>query len=148
MTPGSVSNDGELDRSGKLDAGRAPVDGQELHQARRLEKLELVLDIAARELDLLERFLVHEDDFVARVVEVLDALRLRADARHLLSGPEGPIDDGARLEVLDLGTDERAALAGLHVLELDDAPDLPVELDVHTVPKLVRGDDLGHGARV
>ena len=39
---------------------------------------------------------------------------------------------------------ERAALAGLHVLELDDPPRLPVELDVHPVAELVGGNDLGH----
>jgi hypothetical protein len=33
------------------------------------------------------------------------------------------------------------------VLELDDAPDLPVHLDVHPVLELVRGDLLGHGRR-
>jgi hypothetical protein len=31
------------------------------------------------------------------------------------------------------------------VLKPDDAPDLPVELDVHAVPKLIGRDDLGHG---
>jgi hypothetical protein len=34
------------------------------------------------------------------------------------------------------------------VLELDDAPDVAVDLDVHAVAELVRGDDLGHGAPV
>jgi hypothetical protein len=32
------------------------------------------------------------------------------------------------------------------VLELDDAPGLTLELDVHPVPELVGGDDLCHGA--
>ncbi len=35
-------------------------------------------------------------------------------------------------------------LPGLDVLELDDAPRLALELDVHPVPELVGGDDLGH----
>jgi hypothetical protein len=34
------------------------------------------------------------------------------------------------------------------VLELDDAPDLTVEPDVHAVLELVRGNRLGHGAEV
>ena len=52
------------------------------------------------------------------------------------------------LERLQLRPHERAALARLHVLELDDAPDGAVELDVHAVAELVRGDGLGHGARI
>ena len=127
-----------------MPAGPA-VDGEELHGRRRLEELELVLDVAPRKRDLLERLLVHEDDLVAGVVEVLDVLRLRADARHLLAGAERLVDDGARADALQLRAHERAALARLHVLELDDAPDLPVELDVHAVLELVGGDRLGHG---
>ena len=53
-------------------------------------------------------------------------------------------DDGAGVERLQLCADERAALAGLDVLEVDDAPDVPVELDVHPVLELVRVDGLGH----
>ena len=49
-----------------------------------------------------------------------------------------------RVVGLELRAHERAALARLHVLELDDAPGLPVELDVHPVAELVGGDDLGH----
>ena len=48
---------------------------------------------------------------------------------------------------LQLRAHERAALAGLDVLELDDAPDVAVELDVHPVLELVRVDGLGHGAQ-
>ena len=88
---------------------------------------------------------VHEDHVVARVVEVLRLLHLGVDARELLAGAEGAFDDGARVEALHLRAHERAALARLHVLELDDAPDVPVELDVHAVAELVRVDGLGHG---
>src|SRR5262249_51642074 len=38
----------------------------------------------------------------------------------------------------------RTALPRLHVLELDNAPDVAVELDVHPVLELVRVDRLGH----
>ena len=109
---------------------------------------ELVLEVGSRQVDLLVRLLVHEHDLGARVVEVLDALDLGVDARELLTGPEGLVDDGARAEVLELRAHECAALAGLHVLELDDAPDLAVDLHVHAVAELVRGDDLGHGGSV
>ena len=87
-------------------------------------------------------------DVVAVVVEVLDVLHLGVHARELLAGAERLVDDGARLEALQLRADERAALARLHVLELDDPPDLAVELDVHAVLELVRVDRLGHGAGV
>jgi hypothetical protein len=43
--------------------------------------------------------------------------------------------------------DERAALPGLDVLELDDPPHLAVELDVHPVLEAVGVDLLGHGGR-
>jgi hypothetical protein len=66
------------------------------------------------------------------------------DTRELLPGAERPVDDRAGLERLELRAHERAALAGLHVLELDDAPDGAVDLDVHPVAELVRGDGLGH----
>src|SRR5205823_11237435 len=94
----------------------------------------------ARQRHLLVGLLVHEDDLVAGVVEVLHALRLRAHALELLAGAERPLDDGARVERLQPRAHERAALAGLDVLELDDAPGLPVERDVHAVAELVRGD--------
>jgi hypothetical protein len=57
------------------------------------------------------------------VVEVLDVLDLGVDACELLARAKGPVDDG---------------------LELDDAPHAAVDLDVHPVAELVRGDGLGH----
>src|SRR5262249_52863955 len=71
---------------------------------------------------------------------------LRANARELLARAERPIDDRAGVERLQLRADERAALSRLHMLELDDAPDVAVELDVHAVLELVRVDGLGHGS--
>jgi hypothetical protein len=66
------------------------------------------------------------------------------NARHLLAGPEGLVDDAARLQRLQLGADERTALAGLDVLEVDDAVDGAVDLDVHAVLELVGGDGFSH----
>ena len=71
-------------------------------------------------------------------------LHLRVDARELLPGAKRAIHDRARVERLHLRPHERAALARLHVLELDDAPHRAVELDMHPVPELVRGNRLGH----
>jgi hypothetical protein len=65
-------------------------------------------------------------------------------ARELLACAERAVDDGARVETLQLRTHERTALARLDVLELDDAPDVAVDLDMHPVPELVRADHLGH----
>jgi hypothetical protein len=96
---------------------------------------------------LLVRVLVHEHDLVAGVVQVLHVLRLGAHARELLTGPERAVDDGTAVEPLQLRADERAALARLDVLELDDAPDAAVELDVHAVLELIGVDGLGHGAQ-
>ena len=48
---------------------------------------------------------------------------------------------------LELRAHESAALTGLHVLELDDAPEGAVELDVHAVLELIRVDGLGHGGQ-
>ena len=94
--------------------------------------------------ELLVALLVHEVGLGAVVVEELDVLHLGVDARELLARAERVVDDRPRLEVLELGTDERAALSGLHVLELDDAPHRAAVLDVHAVPELVRVDDVGH----
>ena len=63
---------------------------------------------------------------------------------ELLSGAEGAVDDRPAVEVLELRADERAAFSRLHVLELDDAPDASVDLDVHAVLELVRVDVLCH----
>ena len=101
-------------------------------------------DRVARQVELVVGLRVHEDDVVAGVVEVLDVLHLGVDARELLAGAERLVDDRARLERLQLRAHERAALARLDVLELDDPPDDPVELDVHAVLELVGVDGLGH----
>ena len=54
-------------------------------------------------------------------------------------GVEGLVDDLAGLDVLQLGAHERAALAGLVVLEPDDGPQLPVEVENHAVLQVVGG---------
>src|SRR6266567_461552 len=82
----------------------------------------------------------------AVVVQELDVLRLGVHPRELLAGPERAVDNRARVEALQLRADERAALARLHVLELDDPPHLAVELDVHPVLEAVRVNRLGHEA--
>ena len=53
------------------------------------------------------------------------------DSLH--AGVERVVDDAAGLDVLELRADERAALAGLHMLELHDGAQLAVVLDAHAV---------------
>ena len=114
---------------------------------RRQDVRELVGDLGARQAELLVGLLVHEVRLVAVVVEELDVLRLRVHARELLAGAERVVDHGAGLEVLELRAHEGAALARLHVLEVDDPPHRAAVLDVHPGLELVRGDDVGHDAR-
>ena len=63
------------------------------------------------------------------------------------AGVEGLVHHLAAQHVLEGGADERAALARLHVLELDDAPRLPIDLDVHAILELVRVDGVCHFRR-
>ena len=58
------------------------------------------------------------------------------------------LDDGTAADVLQLRADERPALAGLHVLELDDAPRVTFDVDVHAILELVGANGLGHGRGV
>src|SRR5262249_29877548 len=88
----------------------------------------------------------HEVRLCAVLVEVLHVLDLCVHARELLAGAERAVDDCACLEVPQLRAHERAALPRLHVLELEDAPDLAVQLDVHPVLEAVRVDHVGHYA--
>src|SRR5690606_35269526 len=65
---------------------------------------------------------------------------------HALAGTEGALDDRAVADVLERGAHERAALARLDVLELDQGEEPVVEVDGHPVLE-VGGGDLGHGYR-
>src|SRR3712207_7459988 len=55
---------------------------------------------------------------------------------------EGLVHDLAREHVLQRRPDERAALAGLDVLELGDGPELAVEVEDHAVLEVVGGSHL------
>jgi len=60
------------------------------------------------------------------LVQELHVLLVVLDQFHLLAGPERVVDDLAEPHVLELRAYERAALAGLDVLEVDDGVGLPV----------------------
>src|SRR6266478_4405921 len=97
-----------------------------------------------RDGELLVRLGVHEMHVGPVVVEVLHVLRLGMHAGELLAGAEGAVDDGARVERPKFRAHECATLARLHVLELEDPPDLAVELDMHAVLEAVGVDHVGH----
>ena len=77
---------------------------------------------------------------VPSAVEELHLARLGADGAELLPGPEGPVDHGAVGGAAQLGAHERAALAGLDVLEVEDLEDRALDLDVVAVLELVGAD--------
>ncbi len=143
-TPGSVSVTASSTEAGSWIPDGFAVHVEHLHRARREHVGELVLDLGVWQPELLEGLLVHEVGLAAVVVEELDVPHLRVDTRELLACPERLVDHGARVEALQLGAHERAALARLHVLELDDPPHRALVLDVHAVLELVRVDDVGH----
>ena len=90
--------------------------------------------------ELLVGLLVHEVRVGAVGVEELHLARLGAHGAELLAGAERAVDHGAVGGAAQLGADERAALAGLDVLELEDLEDGALDLDVIAVLELVRGD--------
>jgi hypothetical protein len=73
-------------------------------------------------------------------VEELHLARLGPHRAELLARAERPVDHGAVGRPPQLGPDERPALAGLDVLELDDLEDGAVDLDVVAVLELVGRD--------
>jgi hypothetical protein len=70
-------------------------------------------------------------------VEELHPPDLRPHRAELLAGPKRAIDDRAIARPPQLGAHERAPLAGLHVLELNDLEDRSVHIDVISVAKLI-----------
>jgi hypothetical protein len=66
---------------------------------------------------------------------------------ELLARSKRTIDDRATGQVFQLRAHERAALAGLDVLEPHDPPDVAVDLDVHAVLELVCVDCFCHRAQ-
>jgi hypothetical protein len=66
--------------------------------------------------------------------------RLGAHRAELLAGAERAVDDVAVRGSAQLRAHERAALAGLDVLELDDLEDRAVDVDVVAVFELICRD--------
>src|SRR3954447_22178395 len=87
---------------------------------------------------------VHEHVLVAVAIEKLHVLLLQQRLLDSDTGVERSIEHIARLDVAQLGAHERAAFAGLDVLELDDLEEPVVELQCDSVLQVVGGDG-GHG---
>src|SRR5215208_221361 len=122
----------------RLRAGGPLVDEEQLDVGVRRHPPEGVIDDRLGDLDLVIALVVHEDRGLVRVVEELHLAVLGAYGPELLTGLEGLVDHGAVIDALQLRANEGAALTGLDVLELDDAEDPAVDLDVGAVLELVR----------
>jgi hypothetical protein len=130
-SPGSVW---ETSRS---DVARLVVDEQHVHLAAGGDEAQRVLHGGLGDRDLLEGLGVHEVRVGAVGVQELHRPRLGAHRAELLAGAEGPVDHVSVGGAAQLGAHERAALAGLDVLELEDLEDGAVDLDVVPVFELV-----------
>ena len=109
--------------------------------------LEVLGGVAQRrvvDVELVVGGVVHEDVVLAVAVEVLHLPLVDDGLLELLVGPVGAVDDGAGADVLQLGADEGAALARLHVLELDDGEEPLGEVEGHAVLQVVGGDRSHH----
>ena len=91
--------------------------------------------------ELVVGLVVHEDERVGLAVEVLHLALVDDRERDLLVGTERAVDHRTARDLLQLRADERAALARLHVLELDHG-DQPLlrEVEGHAVLEIVGGD--------
>jgi hypothetical protein len=130
----------ELDGRRELHVGRLVVDEQQVDGLVRLDPLERIGERALRDRELLERLLVHEVRVGPVGVQELHLARLGPHRAELLPGAERPVDHRAVGRAPQLRPYERAALAGLHVLELEDLEDRAFNLDVVAVLELVRRD--------
>jgi len=133
----------DLDEHRGLDAEKLGVGIQEQAVVVLLEPLGVVTDEVDVNGNLLEGLVVHEVVRGAVVVEVLHLLGDELHALELRTSVAGLVDGTAGLEVLDLVADERATLARLDVLELDNGVVLAVDLETHAVLE-VRGADGCH----
>src|SRR5450759_2442388 len=122
---------------GQLDVkGSAVVRGD--HDVLVLEhELGSIADHVRRDVELVVRVGVHEDEVVAVLVEVLHGPLV--DVGRVDLGPciEGLVDDLAGQDRLELGPHEGRALAWLDMLELDDGPELVADVEDHAVLEVV-----------
>jgi hypothetical protein len=92
--------------------------------------------------DLVVGVTVHEDVVAAVVVKVRHVASVDGGSLDLDAGVEGLVDDLARQHVLQLGSHESGALARLDVLELDNRPQLALDLQDQAVLEITSGSHL------
>src|SRR4051812_7114711 len=109
----------EDDRRGQLDVERQALVGGDERVLVLEEVVGGVTDDGLRHVELVVGVGVHEDEVGAVLVEVLHRPLVDVARLDLGAGVERLVDDLAGEDGLELGTHERRALAGLHVLELD-----------------------------
>src|SRR5262249_54375601 len=133
-------HDLQLDEVRQLHRHRALIDEQDLDLGVLLEKVARLADLIRRERDLVIGLEIHEVIAVI-LVEILHALLVEVHQLDLFTGAERVVDDSPELHVLELGAYECSALAGLDVLEIDDAVGFAIKFDLQALLEL-RGRDL------
>ena len=135
----------ELHRGGKLDTDDL-VAVQLQHDRRAVDDVVRRLTERTRtDLALVVRRVVHEDEVAAVAVQVLHVALVDDRLLDLLRGAKRAVDHRARARVLQSRADERAALAGLDVLEVDHGEQALGKVEGHAVLQVVGGD--GHVRR-
>ncbi len=140
LMPGSVSHHGHLDGGGQLDADGLAVVEADLDEQVGREVLDGVAERVALERGLLVGVLVHEVVVVAVVVEELHLDGVDVDAVDGVGRAEALGVHGAGADVLELGLDEGAQVAGRAVLDREDQVEVVLELDDHAGAHLCGGN--------
>ena len=139
-SPGSVCATVEIGGARELHVGRLVVDVEQLDLRGLLRPLQRVAERADGDRDLLVALRVHEVGVRPVLVEVLHPPGLGAHGPELLTRAEGAVDHRSVAGAAQFRAHERAALARLDVLELEDLEDRPLDVDVRAVAKLIGRD--------
>ena len=133
--------DGELDRGGKLHPDDARLVHHQDGGVAFLQVVHRTAEIGRLHVQLVVGLVVHEDQRVALTVEVLHLALVDHRERHLLVGAERALHHRAARDPLELGAHERATLARLDVLELDDRAQADLgQVERHAVLEVVGRD--------
>jgi hypothetical protein len=133
--------DGELDRGGELGGDDRTLVHVQDGGVALLEVVDRAAEVLGGHVELVVGLVVHEHEGVALAVEVLHLALVDDRERHLLVGAERALEHRAARHLLELGAHDGAALARLHVLELDDGDEaLRGQVQRHAVLQVVGGD--------
>src|SRR3990170_5762327 len=136
--PGLGLRHGQRDRRGEIHAYRHALVHRDLGGGALGEPSRAVSDDVHRHRYLVVGLEVHEREHVSVAVQELHLLAFDDREAHLHTGVERALDHGSGLHVAQIRADERAALAGLHVLELHDMEERSVKVQRHAVLQVVR----------